>query len=503
MAYLPGFDYDIFISYAHVNNQTADAHSEGWVTLCQRRLEMQLSMLVGRQGLVKVWRDPALDGNQLFDQTIQDRLNRAAIFLALFSFGYLHSEYCQQELKWFCDKAQAEPWGLSIGDRMRVFNLLLNNIEPAKWPKEFGRTSGYCFYAAEQDDDIGFPSDPEEPLFRGQLLTLVKALYRTLEAFKAAIEATSRHGQARQTSRDHTATGSRSATIFLADTADSLRLLRRRIANELQQQGITLSTPVPPPYEVGPHDEKVITDISRAHLAVHLLDEWPGREMDGAPEQSYPQRQVALGLQHARAQLIWVPSRLDTQALQAVDDVPHRELLTQLESGQREPSRYSFIRASQSEITREIFVRLDQLKQAAAAPRTPSAVLLDTHLKDQLHAMELGRFLLERNIQPYINPEEDDPSKNIRILEERLKQVSRLIIVFGSVAEEWVRARLGEAVKIAVIAGYQLKACGIYFAPPRRKAPDGKFNLPFLPVYQFDSQDLAQPQSLLPLFNGV
>ncbi len=54
----------------------------------------------------------------------------------------------------------------------------------------------------------------------------------------------------------------------------------------------------------------------------------------------------------------------------------------------------------------------------------------------------LSKYLLERNVTPYVNPEADDPSKNIRVLEERLKQVSRLIVVFGNVAEEWVRARL-------------------------------------------------------------
>jgi hypothetical protein len=79
-----------------------------------------------------------------------------------------------------------------------------------------------------------------------------------------------------------------------------------------------------------------------------------------------------------------------------------------------------------------------------------------------------------------------------------LKQVSRLIIIFGTVAEEWVRARLGEAVKIAITAGCPLQVCGIYFAPPRRKEKDGKFSLPFLPVYQFDSQDIAHPQAVLP-----
>ena len=93
MSYLPGFDYDIFISYAHVNNQRADERDEGWVAQFQKHLEVQLSMLVGRVGVVKIWWDTELDGSRLFDQTIQDRINRSALFIALTSNGYLASDY--------------------------------------------------------------------------------------------------------------------------------------------------------------------------------------------------------------------------------------------------------------------------------------------------------------------------------------------------------------------------------------------------------------------------
>jgi hypothetical protein len=286
-----------------------------------------------------------------------------------------------------------------------------------------------------------------------------------------------------------------SRAVFLADTSDTLRLLRRRLTNELQQQGITLLPHIPPPYEAEPHADNVAAAIRQAALCVHLLDAWPGREIDGEPEKSYPRRQAELGTQHARAQLIWVPPALE---LQAIEDADYRNFLDQLENGQREQASYRFSRESPSALTREIIAQLDQIQQAAAVPVTPAAALLDTHLKDQLHALELSRFLLERHIQPYINPEEDNPSQNIKILTERLKQVSRLIIIFGAVAEEWVRARLGEAVKIAITEGCPLKACGIYFAPPRHKDKDGKFSLPFLPVYQFDSHDLAHPQAGMP-----
>jgi hypothetical protein len=496
MAYLTGFDYDIFISYAHVNNQRASEGEEGWVTQFQKHFEVQLSTLVGRMGLVKIWWDPELDGNQLFDRTIQERVNRSAIFLAMTSKGYVASDYCQQELSWFVQKSTAEPWGLSVGDRVRVFNILLNNIPHAEWPEAYKGTSGLQFHDAERENEIGYPTDPKEKLFKRQLRALVEAVYRTLEEFKTALASAANNTEGSPKRDDDKSTDEHQFTVFLADTSDALRTLRRRVANELSQQGVRLTAQVPPPFEAGPHDDKVIAEIERADLCVHLIDAWPGREIENRPELNYPQHQAELALAHAGAQLIWAPQALD---LQSVEDEGHRRFLDQLENGPREGAGYSFIRESPTALTREILVRLDQLKQTAQSPKELSAVLLDTHLKDQLHALDLSRFFLEHDVQPYINPEADDPTRNVKILEERLKQVSRLIIVFGDVAEEWVRARLGEAVKIAITEECPLKACGIYFAPPRQKAASSKFDLGFLPVYQFDSRDIADPESLMRL----
>ena len=161
------------------------------------------------------------------------------------------------------------------------------------------------------------------------------------------------------------------------------------------------------------------------------------------------------------------------------------------------------MRRSPSSITREILEKINLVKSASETPLAPSAALVDTHFKDQLHALDLIRFLSEKNIQPFINPEEDDPRKNMKILEERLKQVSKLIIVYGSVTEEWVRARLGAAVQIAITERSPLKACAIYYAHPRKKSADGNFNLGFFPVYTFDNSDLSNPKALAPLLEGI
>src|SRR5215475_4974010 len=141
MAYLSDFDFDIFISYAHVDNLTAVSAAEGWVAQFHQQLEILLWKRVGRRDSVKIWRDPRLDGNQLFDNTIRDRIETAALFLALTSAGYLESEYCRQELECFAERARRDAHGLVVDDRLRIFNVLLNNIPHSKWPEQYGRSS--------------------------------------------------------------------------------------------------------------------------------------------------------------------------------------------------------------------------------------------------------------------------------------------------------------------------------------------------------------------------
>jgi len=484
MAYVPNFEYDIFISYAHVDNLTTPGESKGWIETFEEFLAVFLSRRVGRIGSVKIWRDPTLDGSQLFDKTIEDRIKKSAIFLAFTSPGYLASEYCQMELKWFYDYATNNQLGVSVGDRMRVLNVLLNNIPHCDWPEYYGKTSGYDFYCAEDKEDLGYPLKFADHMFEERLRKLVEAIYRTLIAIK-------------ELAAPKVAQPTFTKTIYLADTSDTLVRYRKRLLNDLGPK-VRIVSNLPPPYEADEHQTKVIDAIKQADLSVHLLDDLPGREIQGEEGKSYPQKQVELGLQYAKSQFIWVPNTLE---LETVEDAGYKSFLDKLQNGNRGESNYRFIKGSASSIGRELTEMLDRPPDPVQNGK-PAGALVDTHLKDQLHAYKLGQFLIEKCIQPYINPEEDDPQKNMKVLEERLKQVNKLIVIYGDVAEQWVRARLAVAVQIAITARVQLKACGVYFAPPRQRGPSNIFDLPFLPVYEFDSNDISHPQNLGPMLSA-
>jgi hypothetical protein len=165
MAYILGFEHDIFISYAHVDNLVADDEKgeKGWISQFHKQLEIALAQRIGRMGLVKIWRDKKLEGDHLFDQTIAQGLEKSALFVAILSNGYLASQYCcDKELRRFHQKANTEDYGLQIGDRNRIYAALINNLPHAKWPAEIGRISGHPFHNAEEADDLGEPSDQSE-----------------------------------------------------------------------------------------------------------------------------------------------------------------------------------------------------------------------------------------------------------------------------------------------------------------------------------------------------
>jgi hypothetical protein len=103
-----------------------------------------------------------------------------------------------------------------------------------------------------------------------------------------------------------------------------------------------------------------------------------------------------------------------------------------------------------------------------------------------LHALELSQYLIKHDVQPYINPQEDDPGKNLDLFTQRLKQVQILILFFGAAAEEWLRARLTVALQIAIAEACPLRACGVYLAPPRTVELAGKLSPPLVPVEWMD-----------------
>jgi hypothetical protein len=85
-AYIPGYEHDIFISYAHGDNQT-------WIDGLVERLKQELREKLGSP--VDIWVDKdSLRRSVDFQREIPDSLRASGVFLLLPSPSYITSRYC-------------------------------------------------------------------------------------------------------------------------------------------------------------------------------------------------------------------------------------------------------------------------------------------------------------------------------------------------------------------------------------------------------------------------
>ena len=143
MTSFPAFEDDIFISYAHVDNDPLAEGQEGWITLLEQRLRKRLRQLLGED--LKLWRDPKLQGNDVFSDVLLARLKKVASLVSVLSPRYLRSDWCQNELNAFCQQADVQG-GLTLGSKSRVFKVVKTYISRDKHPEPLQSMLGYEFY---------------------------------------------------------------------------------------------------------------------------------------------------------------------------------------------------------------------------------------------------------------------------------------------------------------------------------------------------------------------
>ncbi|WP_428663018.1 toll/interleukin-1 receptor domain-containing protein [Runella sp.] len=490
MAYIPGYTYDIFISYAHLDNMRMPGQEYGWIELFYQSLNIKLAQRVGKMNAVKIWWDTEkLNGTKLFDKSIEDGIQNSALFISLISPGYLQSEYCKKEMNLFYTKSSAEKTGISVGDTTRMIKVLLNNIPHTQLPNQFGRATGFPFYKSEDKDDLGDPLDYTDPTFTQQLKDLRDSLVHIFEMFpreQSKVSFITGSNLAVDDTLQPTAapldnpTPKNGLTLYFGEVSDSLRTARKRTMTELEKIGFSIITNIPPPDEVSAHEQKLLQILPKADLAIHLLDQFPGRDIDGT-DTWYPKKQVELSLQLSPAKLLWVPSDLDENN---IEEEKYKVFIQELEKHNKPENKFEFIRGNKNELTRQITDYAEAIKQYRARRESSAkiSVLLDTHLSDQLYAFTLGEALLKNNMQPYINPEEDDPRKNINLLAQRISQVNKLVFLYGQVSKEWVLERMSAALQLIVTNNYAIDDFYVYMAPPNKMNNEIKLNQRFLKV---------------------
>jgi SAM-dependent methyltransferase len=194
MAYLRKFKYDIFISYAHVDNRPHLEGHDGWVDQFYKSLCIGLSQVFGPNDQVSIWRDRRLTGTAILDPSIIDVCRSSAILVCITSPGYLASEWCQREYNEF-RSANKDQYPLRLGNSSRILNVKLHEIfsdlHKTIYKEKFGGWLSYEFYNSDAEEGWSNPiwpglnTDPEHR-YEKLINRLARNIYNLLELMREA-----------------------------------------------------------------------------------------------------------------------------------------------------------------------------------------------------------------------------------------------------------------------------------------------------------------------------
>ncbi len=186
-ALVPGFKYDIFVSYAHVDNQPHPGTDEGWVSTLVEGLKVYLGEELGTRDF-SLWIDNRLPGNEPLTSEILNALKQSATLLIVLSKGYLKSDWCTRERSVFLEAVNQHG-----GSEAVVFVVERVKVEK---PAEIADILGYFFWldggegnpVKKLGDPIPNPKNPADEPYYTRLKKLSYDLAKKLNQLKKMAE---------------------------------------------------------------------------------------------------------------------------------------------------------------------------------------------------------------------------------------------------------------------------------------------------------------------------
>jgi len=452
------FEHDFLISYAHLDNEPLIAGEQGWISELHRLLEIRVGQVRGTKP--KIWRDPKLQGNDIFADTIIERLPRIAALVSVLSPRYVQSEWCNRELKEFFRVAERSG-GTRIGDKARIFKVVKTPVSHERLPEEVQPMLGYDFFVY---DEAGRPRElsqdyGKERTFLTKLDDLAFDIAQLLDLMndKAVSVAPATKG-----------------TLFLAETSFELREEREAIKRDLVRNGYEVLPDCALPL-VGPDLDAIVRQqLERSKVSIHLVGLNYGIVPDGA-KVSIVERQQALASEAAArgtglSSIIWLRPGME------IDDERQRAFVDTLQTNPQVHATAELLEVPIEELKAFIYRKVNPppapvVKAAVASASSAEQEHLRLYLlcdqQDLTAAQPLEDHLFGEGFEVVLPFFDDDETQARLEHEENLRAADVILLYYGAGDELWLRRKLRELQK-SVAQGRErpLLARGIYAGAP-------------------------------------
>jgi hypothetical protein len=440
------FEVDLFISYAHIDNQPFSPDQKGWVSRFHESLQAMLSMRLGRPAAI--WRDLKLAGNDVFANEIGAQLSDTAILVSVLTPRYIESEWCPREVQQFC-KAAEQTVPVVSDNRSRIIKVIKTPVDSeSPLPPVMRDVLGYPFYVF---DEAGTPLELD-PAFGPEMgskyhLKVAKLAWDISQQLKTLIPIRS----AAQPAGEAIAT---KPVVYLAECSWDQRQAREALEADLRVHGYPVLPDRQLPREEAAYLAAVEEMLARSALAVHLVGATYGAVPDGPSQRSIVILQNELAVARSRSaglrRVIWLAegARSDRQDQQEFIDLLNTDSDAQLGA--------ELLVCDHERLKAAIHTELDKLQRpdrSAPPPRPADAssrlVYVICDPRDRKATLPLRKILKAHGLDVQIPVFEGDAAAVRQAGHDALVHCDAVIVFYGAGDESWKRSIDSELRKIA------------------------------------------------------
>lgn len=408
--FVPGFENDLFISYAHHDDPA-------WTQAFEKALREEVSRRLGLE--IAVWQDEKrIRAGQNWQDEIKAGIERCAAFVAIISPSYENSDWCTRERVAF-RQLFASPEQFESSNRFFI-------AVKTPWEKNnhrffLSKIKPVLFFRAGEEAERDTEFLPGSSDFRSSIAILATGIADLLRRLR------------RQRER-----------VFVGSPQDECVQIWRELGEELR----TLGYDVQPPgrRDASFADELVRQEMNGAKLSIHLI---------GSAYDEFIERQIVLAADLEHRLVFWLAA--DSQS---TGDPRQRELVTTVRDGKRPrasnrtlPDGWMLLRdISPRKLIDEVLAVLKP-KPAASVPRagdlrhvyiihdatTQDDTQIATTLKEQLSRREGFEVSLSRADLPSVG--------DLRQRHERLmKSCEGVLLCRNHAPQDWMNQLAPEVI---------------------------------------------------------
>jgi hypothetical protein len=460
MAYTAGFEFDLFVSYASVDDELDFAtHSGlGWVSFFVKSLESALAVRLGGKDKLRIYFDRRnLHAHHQLEELLS-AARRSALFLAIASPAYAARKWTREELGTFVAGSDDPSRRVFCVERLPL-------DEGAAHPAPLDTQKRNKFW--ERDSAVSeapMVIQPDDRAFRARVHDLAEQIKRQLVAMHSAEMARPVIGQAADIVVQHAAEQAK-RVVYLAEVTDDLEEERLQVARYLDQYGYRIVPELDLPGGGDAFRAAVRDAVKEAHLYVQLLGSRAGRRPSDLPE-GYGAAQLQAATATRKPIMAWRRPDLDVDA---VADPAQRELL----GGEH------VIACGLQQFMEQARRWLDALAEPAPRP-PPCLVFIDAARQDQAIAKITYEEFGSRGLTAAIPVFDDSqtPEAVYQDLTENMKECDVIVFIFGDAPPTWLRSQMRLFNKVR--PGASIRTVAVFVGPPEEKPDDVGFTLPGL-----------------------